>query len=157
MLESPLPAVVDADALNLIAQSPALKGLLAPRHLITPHPGEAARLLGGTAQGPLDALERLRALGPTVLYKGAATLTAGETGRYIRTSGCPGMAKGGSGDVLTGMLGALLAQGYPVERAAWMGAALHGLAGELAQSQWGHTAMTPWDMIEALPQVWTHG
>ena len=157
VLESPLPAVVDADALNLIAQSPALKGLLAPRHLITPHPGEAARLLGGTAQGPLDALERLRALGPTVLYKGAATLTAGETGRYIRTSGCPGMAKGGSGDVLTGMLGALLAQGYPVERAAWMGAALHGLAGELAQSQWGHTAMTPWDMIEALPQVWTHG
>ena len=67
------------------------------------------------------------------------------------------MAKGGSGDVLTGMLGALLAQGYPVERAAWMGAALHGLAGELAQSKWGHTAMTPWDMIEALPQVWTHG
>ena len=67
------------------------------------------------------------------------------------------MAKGGSGDVLTGMLGALLAQGYPPEQAAWMGAVLHGLAGELAQSQWGHTAMTPWDMIEALPQVWTHG
>ena len=154
VLEASIPAVIDADALNLIASTPGLKALLSPRHLITPHPGEARRLLGRTAQGPLEAAEALRALGPTVLYKGAGTVIAGPGGRFIRTSGCAGMAKGGAGDVLTGMLGALLARGLDTESAAWAGAALHGQAGELAARRLGETAMTPWDMLGCLSGVW---
>lgn len=157
VLQSPLPAVVDADALNLVALSPGLKALLSPRHLITPHPGEAARLLGQAVVSPLEAAKALAALGPTVVLKGAGTVIVGQAGGYLHTGGCAGMAKGGSGDVLTGMLGALLARGMAVEEAAWAGVALHGLAGEEAARQLGQTAMTPWDMIDCLKRVWGDG
>ncbi len=153
VLTSGLPAVIDADALNLLSASGALRSLLAPRHLITPHPGEAARLVPGLSGDPLERAKKLRELGAAALYKGAVTVIAGEKGCCLTTSGCSGMAKGGSGDVLTGMVGALLAQGLPAETAGWLASEAHGLAGEAAERRKGSCAMTALDQIDALCEV----
>ena len=155
ILSCGLPAVLDADALNLLSSSGALRSLLSPWHLITPHPGEAARLLPDLDGSPVERACRLRELGATALYKGAVTVIAGQAGCYLSASGCSGMAKGGSGDVLTGMAGALLAQGIPTEEAAWLASELHGLAGEAAERKKGPYSMTALDQIEALGEV-TH-
>lgn len=154
VLRSGLPTVLDADALNLMARHGELRDLLSRRHLITPHPGEAARLLGAPVTSPLEALERLLGFGAAAVLKGASCLMGGE-GTYIRTCGSSGMAKGGSGDVLTGMIGALLAQGLSTGKAARIGAAIHGRAGEIAARRMGEMAMTPLDMIASLGEAWT--
>ena len=153
VLTCALPAVLDADALNVIAQNPKLRAHLSPRHLLTPHPGEAARLLGEAAQSPIDGARAIHALGCVALYKGAGSVIVGE-GTTIRTSGCAGLSKGGSGDVLTGLLGALLAQGYAPEQAAWMGAVTHGVAGEQAALAGSEMGMTAEDLIDCLRLVW---
>lgn len=153
VLASGLPAVIDADALNLLSTSGALRSLLASHHLITPHPGEAARLVPGLSGDAVERAKRLRELGAAALYKGAVTVVAGESGCCLTTSGCSGMAKGGSGDVLTGMAGALLAQGVPAETAGWLASEVHGLAGEAAERRKGPYAMTALDQIDALCEV----
>ena len=151
ILESGLPAMVDADALNLIAQDASLRKLLHSHCALTPHPGEAARLNGGMLP-TMEAAARLHALGPAVLLKGACSLIAGD-GRFLSASGSVGMAKGGSGDALTGIVGALLAQGLSPTAALWLGSELHGRAGELAAEEKGTFSMLPTDLIEALPRV----
>ena len=151
ILESGLPAVLDADALNLIAQDASLRKLLHSHCALTPHPGEAARLNGGMLP-TMEAAARLHALGPAVLLKGACSLIAGD-GRFLSASGSVGMAKGGSGDALTGIVGALLAQGLSPTAALWLGSELHGRAGELAAEEKGTFSMLPTDLIEALPRV----
>lgn len=154
VLESGLSCVLDADALNLIAKNASLRPYLHRKCLITPHPGEAARLAGIDMREPLSAAEALRSLGCTVLYKGATTVVCGDSGRYISKSGTPGMARGGSGDILTGIAGALLARGFDADTAARTASEAHGLAGSLAAGKYGETGMTAQDMLEFLPEVW---
>ncbi|MEE1201020.1 MAG: NAD(P)H-hydrate dehydratase, partial [Christensenellales bacterium] len=161
VLESGLPAVIDADGLNLLSESPALLAALRPHHILTPHPGEAARLLTALPDGcqesasPLEIVRKLGKLGATVLYKGAACIAFSPEATYISASGCSGMAKGGSGDVLSGILGALLAE--PSSRAPALTAALaselHGLSGERAQARYGNRSMNAMDIPEFLPEV----
>jgi NAD(P)H-hydrate epimerase len=136
-----IPAVIDADALNILAAKPVLLAKLAKGRtlVLTPHPGEMARLAGiSTAEVQANRLEVAREfaqrVGVTLVLKGARTLVAHPDGRVaVNTSGNPGMAKGGSGDVLTGLIAGLLAQhpaaaGQAVEAAVY----LHGLAADLA-------------------------
>jgi ADP-dependent NAD(P)H-hydrate dehydratase / NAD(P)H-hydrate epimerase len=138
---STIPAVIDADALNILAKRPALlKRLAKDRMLVlTPHPGEMARLAQTTVAGiQADRLETARGfaqrLGVTLVLKGARTLIAHPDGRVaVNTSGNPGMAKGGSGDLLTGLIAGVLAQ-YPDDpvRAVEAAVYLHGLAADFA-------------------------
>jgi hydroxyethylthiazole kinase-like uncharacterized protein yjeF len=136
-----IPAVVDADALNILATKPVLLAKLAKGRtlVLTPHPGEMARLAGmKTADVQANRLETARefaqSVGVTLVLKGARTLIAHPDGRVaVNTTGNPGMAKGGSGDVLTGLIAGMLAQ-YPVDVARAVEAAvyLHGMAADLA-------------------------
>lgn len=162
LLESRIPALFDADGLNLIAANAGLKALLTPRHLITPHPGEAARLLGRKVVDPIDDAFALRELGCQALLKGATTvIPVGETA-YLSASGCCGMAKGGSGDVLSGLAGGLMAQyaaggvdlsGEALARCAAVASELHGRAGEIAQAELGPRGMCAQDIVGALPRA----
>lgn len=153
VLESGLPAVIDADALNLISADDSLKSLLNANHLITPHPGEAARLIPATSDEIADAL-MLHRLGCQVIYKGAASIIAADGKLFLSDSGSPCMAKGGSGDMLTGIAGALIAQKIPVGRAALAASHIHGLAGEAAEAQFGAIYPAAMDIIRQLPHVW---
>lgn len=142
VLESSCKAVImDADALNLLARREDLKLLdirAKERLVITPHPGEAARLLGCTnaeiKQDRLLSAQRLvEKFGAVTVLKGAGTLVASpDDDTYINTTGNPGMATGGSGDVLSGIIGALAGQGLSCHQAAIAGVYIHGLAGDLA-------------------------
>ena len=139
-----MPAVIDADALNILAAKPVLLAKLAKGRtlVLTPHPGEMARLASSSiAEVQANRLQAARTfaqrLGVTLVLKGARTLIAHPDGRVaVNTSGNPGMAKGGSGDVLTGLIAALLAQ-YPedVARAVEAAVYLHGLAADIAVRQ----------------------
>jgi len=136
-----MPAVIDADALNILAAKPVLLAKLAKGRtlVLTPHPGEMARLAGiTTAEVQANRLEVARNFAQrtrvTLVLKGARTLVAHPDGRVaINSTGNPGMAKGGSGDLLTGLIAGLLAQ-YPADAARAVEAAvyLHGLAADLA-------------------------
>lgn len=159
VLESGLPTVIDADALNIIAENPQLKSLLDLHHVLTPHPGEAARLLGRKIESPVaDALE-LSETGAVVVLKGASRVIARDGHADISATGASGMARGGSGDVFTGILGALLADTslrLP-SGCALCACEIHGLAGKLAQEKYGAYAMNAADIIEFLPEVFkTH-
>ncbi|HSD29895.1 MAG TPA: NAD(P)H-hydrate dehydratase, partial [Vicinamibacteria bacterium] len=151
------PMVVDADALTALAGRLGLcREAPAPR-LLTPHPGEAARLLGcGIAAVQTDRIASARRLaaesGALVALKGARTVVASPDGRVtVNPTGNPGMATGGTGDVLTGIAGGLLAQG--VAPAAVLSAAvyLHGLAGDLAAEARGEAGLLAGDVADAIP------
>lgn len=157
-----IPAVFDADALNLIAFNPSLKAALCRHHLITPHPGEAARLLGHGLTNPLSDALALRDLGCQALLKGATTTIAVGEGVWLSASGCAGMAKGGTGDCLSGLAGGLMAQfaaadtpmtGARLARCAATASELHGRAGEIAEAKRGIRGMTAMDIVEALPEA----
>lgn len=148
-----LPAVIDADALNIISGSDKLKAMLGSGHIITPHPGEARRLLGRDLTDPIADARALHEMGPEAVLKGAASVICSRDKLYVSASGCAGMAKGGSGDVLTGILGGLLAQKLPVEIAAFVGPEIHGLAGEIAQGEFGERGMLATDLVEMIPEV----
>lgn len=152
VLCSGLPALLDADALNIMSENAQLMGLLRSHHLITPHPGEAARLLGHACTDPVQDALALHALGCTALLKGATSVIAGDE-VHLSSSGCPGMAKGGSGDALSGVCGALMAQGFDTELAAWLGSELHGRAGENAGAQLGDRSMTAMDLVHQLKEA----
>jgi hydroxyethylthiazole kinase-like uncharacterized protein yjeF len=138
-LALPCALVVDADGLNLVASHPEIKARLASRTettLLTPHPGEAARLLGcGIAEVQADRLATARQLAKTfhalVVLKGADSVIARPNGSVsVNSSGCPAMAAAGMGDVLTGLIAGLIAQGPDPGRALEAGVYLHGAAGE---------------------------
>jgi NAD(P)H-hydrate epimerase len=155
---SEIPTVVDADGLNALAQKrekiPAGRALA-----LTPHPGEAGRLLGSSAQDvESDRLRAARRLAAEtkahVLLKGHRTLVSDPQGNVqVNLTGNAGMATGGTGDVLTGILGALLAQGVDVEEALLLGAHVHGLAGDLAAAEVGQTSLVATDLIRKLPEA----
>lgn len=152
-LRSGVPLVLDADALNLLARAPAR---LPGTAVITPHPGEAARLLGlSAAQVQADRFAAAKALreryGAVVVLKGAGTVVVGER-IALCPFGNPGMGVGGMGDVLTGVIAALLAQGLTPESAARAGVTLHALAGDRAAAG-GVRGMLPSDLIEHLRAV----
>jgi ADP-dependent NAD(P)H-hydrate dehydratase / NAD(P)H-hydrate epimerase len=139
-LRRPVPLVLDADALNLLAAHPVLAGRCARRDalvVVTPHPAEAARLLGTTtAQVQADRVaaagELARRLNCVAVLKGCGSVVAAPEGRwFINGTGNPGMASAGMGDVLTGLVAALLAQGWPPQSALLAAVHLHGAAGDL--------------------------
>jgi NAD(P)H-hydrate epimerase len=155
---SEVPTVVDADGLNALAQ--ARERIAAGRALaLTPHPGEAGRLLGSTAKDVesdrLQAARRLAASAKAhVLLKGYRTLVSDPPGNVqVNLTGNAGMATAGTGDVLTGILGALLAQGVEVGEALPLGAHVHGLAGDLAAADVGRTSLVATDLIRKLPEA----
>lgn len=152
VLRAPLPKVLDADALNLIAENRSLLKLIGENDILTPHPGEAARLLGRAVTVPS---EDASALPGTALLKGATSVIHSKRGILLSASGTPGMAKGGSGDALTGIIAALAAQGVSPHLAAAAGSEIHGLAGEAAAEKFGVRSMLPTDLIACLGDVFT--
>lgn len=160
LVEMRKPIVADADALNALAEEPGiLKDREAPA-VLTPHPGECGRLLGmETGEVQRDRLgavqEAAKRFHAVVALKGARTLVADgrklaeELPVAVNTTGNPGMAKGGSGDVLTGMIGALLARGVDAFLAACAGVYVHGLAGDLAAASTGEHSMAAGDIIRS--------
>ncbi|HTO06175.1 MAG TPA: NAD(P)H-hydrate dehydratase [Myxococcota bacterium] len=150
-----VPAVIDADALNAFAGALESLRARAPR-VLTPHPGEAARLLGrDSAAIQADRAGAARALAAgaqaIVVLKGARTVVASPAGELsINPTGGPGLAAGGSGDVLAGVIGALLARGLPAWDAARLGVYLHGLAGDLGPLQGGLAS----ELAARIPAAW---
>jgi NAD(P)H-hydrate epimerase len=151
-----VPLLLDADALNVLGPDPAvLKERPAPT-VLTPHPGEFARLTGtDTRSVQADRAGRARAFaeafGVVLLLKGAGTVVTDGRQVYVNTTGNPGMATGGSGDVLSGLLGALLATGLEAFSAAVLGAYVHGLAGDRARDVRGETSLIATDLVDFLP------
>lgn len=154
------PLVIDADALNCICNKPEiLKNLKAPA-IITPHPGEMAKLLHSTpktvnSNRENTAIDFAKKFGVVTVLKGAGTIIASPDGEvYINHTGNSGMATGGSGDVLSGIIGSLLAQGAAPINAAAAGVFLHGTIGDLAAEKLGKISMLPTDMIDMIPTAY---
>lgn len=153
------PLLADADALNYAARHPGVLEETGCPLLLTPHPGEMARLCGDVIpEIQADRLgaagEKARETGAVVVLKGAATVIAAPDGRRaLNPTGNAGMAKGGSGDVLAGMTASFLAQGIPPFEAACLGAYLHGLAGDLGAARLGKRSLLPTDLIAFLPEA----
>ena len=148
------PVVVDADGINLLAaHKDILRGRPYPT-ILTPHEGEFARIGGEIGNDRIEAAQALaKDLGCIVLLKGHRTcITDGKNG-YINETGNPGMAVGGSGDLLAGMIVSLLGQGLTPLEAAAVGAWVHGAAGDLCAKEMGQYAMLPTDMLEVLPRL----
>ena len=159
LLRISIPMVIDADGVNALAGSAdILKKAKAPV-VMTPHPGEMARFLGVTTDDvQKDRIGMASSVaaryGVTLVLKGAGTVVATPHGEvFINTTGNPGMATGGTGDVLTGMIGSLLAQGYGPTQAACLAVYLHGLAGDLAAEEKGEAGMIAGDVIEKIPEA----
>jgi NAD(P)H-hydrate epimerase len=149
------PMVLDADALNIISENRELLALLKPGTILTPHPKEFERL-AGPSKNDFERLDRQRSFSKehniVVVLKGAyTTITSPEGNMFINNTGNPAMATGGSGDVLTGILTALLAQDYDAVDAARLGVWLHGLAGDEARRKLGPRGLIASDFIEHLP------
>lgn len=148
------PVILDADGINVLA---AHRDILRERTgstILTPHDGEFRRLGGELGADRMAAAGELaRALGAVVLLKGHRTVITDGTTAYENRTGNPGMATGGSGDVLAGLLASLLGQGLPPLEAAACGAWLHGAAGDLCAGELGQYGMTPSDMVERLPRL----
>jgi len=151
------PMVIDADALNLLAENPEWMDLLPPDSILTPHPRELEGLVGLCANS-FERLNRARHLATErhvfVVVKGCYSQICTPTGDVLfNPTGNPGMATAGSGDVLTGILTGLLAQGYLPAEAVQLGVYLHGLAGDLAAAELGEESMIASDIISHLPQA----
>ena len=153
-----VPMVLDADALNILGEHRSYLSRLPKGSILTPHPKELERLTGA-CRNSYDRLQKARELavrsGVHILLKGAYSAVVTPEGKCcFNTTGNPGMATAGSGDVLTGVVLALLAQGYDAGQAAQIAACVHGLAGDLAARQLGETALTAGDLVAFLPQAW---
>jgi ADP-dependent NAD(P)H-hydrate dehydratase / NAD(P)H-hydrate epimerase len=149
-----MPMVIDADALNLIALQPNWLKDLPPFSILTPHPKEFDRL-AGDSQNEMERLQKAQQLAIKhqliIVLKGHHSFVAMPGGKaWFNTSGNASMAKGGSGDVLTGILTALITRGYAPEKAVLLGVYLHGLAGELASTEWGMESVLASDIIQQI-------
>lgn len=152
------PMVIDADGLNILGENRNYIGRLPKGSILTPHPKELERLVGkcqNSYERLMKACELARTASVHIILKGAWSAVITPLGKcYFNITGNPGMAKGGSGDVLTGILLALLAQGYEVEKAARLGTYVHGLAGDIAAKKQGTIGMTAGDIVTYLPLAW---
>lgn len=154
------PLVLDADALNILAENPTWLAFLPPNSILTPHPGEFSRLAGKAANS-FERLEQARNMavrfGIFILLKDAiSALLCPDGNCYFNSSGNPGMATGGSGDVLTGIIAGLMAQGYTSKQSALMGMYLHGMAGDLAARRKGFECLKAGDIIDFLPKAFRY-
>jgi NAD(P)H-hydrate epimerase len=152
------PLVLDADALNALASQPDVLGRHPGRFVLTPHPGEFARLLGRTtavvqANRQEHAVRFAEAQRIVLVLKGHQTIVTDGAQLYINTTGNPGMATGGSGDVLGGLLAALIGQRLDLFAAARLGVYLHGLAGDLARDDLGENSLIASDLLDYLPRA----
>lgn len=149
------PMVLDADALNCIAQKPALLTMLPQMTIITPHAGEFDRLFGEHLSDEArlkKAIEKAQYYSIIIVLKGHYTMIVRPDGKvYFNSTGNPGMATAGSGDILTGVIAGLLAQGYKPELAASMGVFIHGLAGDIAAEELGEYSLTAGDIVNHIP------
>ena len=153
------PMVVDADGLSALATEPETLTEAAGPRVLTPHLGEFARLIGRKleADARTDAAVQLAARSNlVVVLKGHRTLVTDGRRRAINTTGNPGMATGGTGDVLTGLIAALIGQHLEPFDAARLGVYLHGLAGDLAAEQLGQVSLIARDLVEYLPKAFLH-
>lgn len=153
-----IPAVLDADAINILSSHRNYLNRLPRRSILTPHIGELERLIG-RCNDSFDRLTKAKELAAYlqcyIVLKGAySTVITPEGKFYFNPTGNPGMATGGSGDVLTGIILALLAQGHSQENAARLGTFVHGLAGDIACRRTGEISLTASDIIAALPEAW---
>jgi NAD(P)H-hydrate epimerase len=158
VLKLPKPMVIDADGLNALAEDvAALRGAPAPR-ILTPHPGEMARLVGLSAgevqqsRKPV-ALRFARENRAVLVLKGHRSIVTDGRRVFVNPTGNPGMATGGAGDVLTGTIAALVGQRLGPFEAAVLGTYVHGLAGDLAAKQFGEVGLIATDVLEFLPQA----
>jgi NAD(P)H-hydrate epimerase len=164
---SPTPVVIDADGLNSITNTDILKNVHAPI-VLTPHPGEMSRLLSKASkekdpsslraaieQDRINtAISFARNMRVCLVLKGVPTIVSEPEGKaFINATGNPGMAKGGSGDVLTGMIASLLGQGLNPFNASILGVYMHGLAGDIAAAEKGEYSLVASDIIESLPSA----
>lgn len=153
------PLVIDADALNILGKEQEWQQYIPKGSILTPHPKEFERLFGKTANGfERNVLQRTKAreLGVHILLKGAHSCLAAPDGScYFNSTGNPGMATAGSGDVLTGIITGILAQGYEPLQAALLGMYLHGLAGDIAAGEMGQEAMMAGDITGRLGKAFS--
>lgn len=162
VVKAGIPTVIDADGLNILAETD-WHGLLGGPCVMTPHPGELSRLLGTSIRDiqsdRLNHATRAAGLmraaggnrGSVCLLKGDKTIVTDGEKYYLNTTGNPGMATGGTGDVLTGTVAAILGQGLSTFDAAVLGAYVHGLAGDLAAGEFGEISLMASDLIDFLP------
>ena len=143
--------VIDADGLNALAESPGILAKGGGPRVLTPHPGEFRRLVGQAAadreQQELMAVQLAANSGVVIVLKGHRTLITDGKTRLHNSTGNPGMASGGSGDVLTGIITALICQSMAPLEAAQLGVHLHGLAGDLAAAELGQESMIASDLV----------
>lgn len=148
------PMVIDADAINMLAENKKWLDILPPFSILTPHPREFERLVGkmnNDFERVAKATEMAKQFQMIIILKGHRTFVAMPGGRsWFNTSGNASMSKGGSGDVLTGMLTGLLSRGYSPEQAALLGVYIHGIAGELASEKWGMESVLASDIIDEI-------
>ncbi len=152
-----IPVILDADAINLLSQTEAFETYLTPQTILTPHPGELRRLIEEpVSEKRLEFTESFVQDNPCILLlKGAGTIVALPDGKtYINTSGNPGMATGGSGDILSGILGALISQGYEPDIAVPLGVYLHGKAGDAIANEQGMEGLVATDIARVFSKVW---
>jgi NAD(P)H-hydrate epimerase len=154
--EIPQPAVFDADALAALAAEPPTATDQSLPRILTPHPGEFARLAGERTYSTSEERAEIGAgfatqWGVVLVLKGHRTLVTDGNRCYVNTTGNPGMATGGTGDVLTGIITGLLCQGLDPFEAAQLGVYLHGAAGDLAAAEVGQVSLVAGDLLEFLP------
>ncbi|MDR3639455.1 MAG: NAD(P)H-hydrate dehydratase [Isosphaeraceae bacterium] len=159
--EVKVPTVLDADALNALAADTQILSRAKRPIVLTPHPGECARLLGTTtaevqANRERSATDLAWAENVVVVLKGARTLVTDGTRLYVNATGNPGMATGGAGDVLTGVIAGLIGQKLPAFEAAQLGVYVHGLAGDIARDHDGEIGMIAGDIVDALADAFYH-
>lgn len=152
---SPCPIIIDADGINCIAKDINILVNRKSDVILTPHPGEMARLLNCDTQSingnRITVAEKFaEKYGVTLVLKGAGTIVANSSDTASNDTGNAGMSKGGSGDILAGMIGAIAAQGYSPYQASCAGVYLHGLAGDIAAEKYGQEAMLPRDIVGCL-------
>jgi NAD(P)H-hydrate epimerase len=158
-----IPLVLDADGLNALSGRTEVLNQRRAATVLTPHPGEFARLVGMTVAQVQEQRPSLSARfaadhGVVLLLKGSGTIVTDGRRIYHNRTGNPGMATGGTGDVLTGLIAALLGQGLEAFAAAQLGAYLHGLAGDLARDDFGEVSMIASDLLAYLPHAFRcHG
>lgn len=148
------PVIVDADGINVLAKHmDILRGRTSPT-ILTPHEGEYLRIGGDVSDGRIQSAIRFaREWNVVLLLKGHRTVITDGNKCYVNMTGNPGMATGGSGDVLSGIIAALAGQGIPALEAAACGAWLHGAAGDICAKEIGEYGMLPSDMLQVLPRL----
>ena len=157
--ESRVPVIIDADGINALSRDKSILEECNCSVILTPHAGEMSRLTGKSIEEIENnrfetSLETAEELGATIILKGHHTIVTGANGmQYINNTGNPGMATGGSGDVLAGMISAFAARGIQEEKAAAAAVYLHGLAGDIARDKFGEESLTPSDIIENISKA----